>query len=36
MSVYYFDTNAFVSADVEQLQAAQVEGLVVENPDNYT
>lgn len=26
---------AFVSADIEQLQAAQVEGLAVENPDNY-
>ena len=26
----------FVSADIEQLQAAQTEGLVVENPDNYT
>jgi predicted nucleic acid-binding protein len=26
----------FVSADVEQLQAAQAEGLVIENPDNYT
>src|SRR5215203_4983744 len=26
----------FVSADVEQLKAAQAEKLVVENPDNYT
>lgn len=26
----------FVSADIEQLQAATVEGLLVENPDNYT
>lgn len=26
----------FVSADVEQLQAAQAEGLVAENPDNHT
>ncbi len=26
----------FVSADIEQLQAAQAEGLPVENPDNYT
>ncbi|HEX9988900.1 MAG TPA: type II toxin-antitoxin system VapC family toxin [Chloroflexia bacterium] len=25
----------FVSADVEQLHAAQAEGLTVENPDNY-
>jgi predicted nucleic acid-binding protein len=25
----------FVSADIEQLQAASVEGLLVENPDNY-
>lgn len=26
---------AFVSADLEQLHAAQAEGLTVENPDNY-
>ncbi len=29
-------TLTSVSADIEQLQAAQAEGLIVENPHNYT
>lgn len=29
-------TLTFVSADIEQLRAAQAEGLTIDNPDNHT